>query len=269
MTSGKTKHGFALKAFLSGAKQHLEVEEDVYRLAVPLYSDAHPGCAECHNLSPSDHILLGSLNVYVPLSNAKKEVWSILLQNLAVVSLIGLILTLSVLFLLRRFVLLPIDTLNSTAKELASGDGDLTKRLPVKGDDEIGRASGEVNRFIEKVQHTIHDVVSSSHQNNEAASRLVSSANTIGKGIEKSASIIDTVTHDAQSMKTQIESSLVVAQETRDDINKAAENLEEARRKVESLAEHVEASASIESELSEKLNKSSPLLVKSQTKPTS
>ncbi len=46
----------------------------------------------------------------------------------------------------------PIVNLDRVAKELAEGDADLSKRLPIASQDELGKALGSLNIFLEKVE---------------------------------------------------------------------------------------------------------------------
>ena len=244
----------SLKDFLAGKASTTEITDEFYRFAVPLYSDAHPGCAECHSMDTSEHNLLGSLNIYIPLKEKREEVFSLYTTNIAIIILIGISLAIILIVLLKKFVLNPIGTLEETSSDLASGEGDLTKRLPVQSDDEIGHASHEVNLFIEKVQDTISEAKDSSAQNTQIASSLVDYANNIGKGITKSAEVAVQASHDAQNIKGIIESSLDMSGRTRDDIRQASENLNEAKSYVLKLTQNVHNSAEVESELSYKLN---------------
>ena len=243
----------SLRAFLDGKESTKEITDEMYRFAVPLYSDAHPGCAECHSLDTSKHLLLGSLNVYIPLEEKYSELSLAIMNKFFVMGLIGLALVVTLMIFLRRLIIKPINTLEETTNDLASGEGDLTKRLPVKSDDEIGHASQGVNDFIQKVQTIIADVKDSSDQNRDLASSLAGSANNIGKGIEESAKVTVEATQEAQNIKRIIESSLSISEDTRDNIIKANENLEEAKTYVVKLTQDVHNSAEIESELSHKL----------------
>ncbi|MFT5661219.1 MAG: methyl-accepting chemotaxis protein [Sulfurimonas sp.] len=244
----------SLKDFLNGKASNTQTNDEFYRFAVPLYSDAHPGCAECHSMDTSAHNLLGSLNVYIPLEEKRAEVFSVYTTNIVMLIFIGISLGIILIVLLKKFVLNPIRTLEGTSSDLASGEGDLTKRLPVQNDDEIGHASHEVNLFIEKVQETISEVKESSLQNTQIASSLANSANNIGKGIMKSAEVTVNATKEAQNIKGIIENSLTISGQTRDDIKQANENLNEAKSYVQQLTQKVHSSAEVESELSYKLN---------------
>jgi len=56
------------------------------------------------------------------------------------------------IYIIRKGVSGPIVNLSNVAEELAHGDADLSKRLPVKSNDELGLASKNFNTFIDKVE---------------------------------------------------------------------------------------------------------------------
>jgi len=69
----------AAERIMKGEPMVEAVEDGYYRIAVPLPSQAHPGCAECH-LTQVDgdkadltaNVILGSLNAYVPVTGMMK-----------------------------------------------------------------------------------------------------------------------------------------------------------------------------------------------------
>ncbi len=58
----------------------------------------------------------------------------------------------------------PIREVVERLNDIASGEGDLTQRLEVKSLDEIGQLSKGFNIFLDKLQHTIKEVVQTSEQ---------------------------------------------------------------------------------------------------------
>lgn len=70
-------------------------------------------------------------------------------------SLFSLIIVLS--FLL-NVILRPIGETSATLRDIAEGEGDLTKRLPVTSHDEIGEMAGWFNTFMEKLQGIIGEI---------------------------------------------------------------------------------------------------------------
>lgn len=77
---------------------------------------------------------------------------------------------------LSRRIAVPLRKLAGSMHEIASGDGDLTRRLPVVSRDEVGLLAGRFNAFVEKLQGVLVKV-SSSITHLETASLEVSAGN--------------------------------------------------------------------------------------------
>jgi methyl-accepting chemotaxis protein len=74
-------------------------------------------------------------------------------------------------FLILR-VIIPINRLKVTMQDIAAGDGNLTQRLPVKGNDEISNVATAFNLFVGKIQQTLMQTSQSTNELNEAAGLL-------------------------------------------------------------------------------------------------
>lgn len=72
----------------------------------------------------------------------------------------GVVLTLLVLSVLMRRVL----RLRTSLHQLNGGQGDLTRRLPIQGNDEIAQVGEDFSCFLKSLQGLISDVMSSSQQ---------------------------------------------------------------------------------------------------------
>ncbi|MGY1785740.1 methyl-accepting chemotaxis protein [Geodermatophilus sp. SYSU D00698] len=59
---------------------------------------------------------------------------------------------------LGRRLTAPLHQLRARMAEIADGEGDLTQRMTVSGDDEVGQLSAAFNRFVEKVAGTVRDI---------------------------------------------------------------------------------------------------------------
>lgn len=75
-----------------------------------------------------------------------------LLRQVIIMTVMDAIILVLLIVIVRRAVTEPIENLDTIAQELASGDADLSKRLKVSSNDEIGKAATSFNIFIEKVQ---------------------------------------------------------------------------------------------------------------------
>lgn len=88
---------------------------------------------------------------------------SLLRQVVIMAVLDGLILVL-LIWIVRRAVIEPIENLDRIAEELGKGDADLSKRLIVKSNDEIGKAAKSFNIFIEKVERIATHAQQQAHE---------------------------------------------------------------------------------------------------------
>ncbi|WP_432454367.1 MULTISPECIES: methyl-accepting chemotaxis protein [unclassified Agarivorans] len=78
-------------------------------------------------------------------------------EILTIVVMAALILILMIVSL-RQLVIRPLADVNIMLAGIAEGDGDLTARIPLQSDDEIGQLSRSFNSFIQTVQHIVQDM---------------------------------------------------------------------------------------------------------------
>ncbi|WP_413692523.1 methyl-accepting chemotaxis protein [Pseudoalteromonas sp. KJ10-2] len=67
-----------------------------------------------------------------------------------------------VIYLLLSYTYRPIIALKQTVQALSSGHGDLTTRLPVTSEDDLGQISANINIFIANLQHMMLDIAKAS-----------------------------------------------------------------------------------------------------------
>jgi methyl-accepting chemotaxis protein len=176
-------------------------------------------------------------------------------ENIKSVSItVGIIITIVILVLsivmVSNALIKPLGRLEDLTKDLSEGDGDLTKRLDIKGDDEIATVSSYINLFIEKVQGTINSVKQTSHENASISHELSSTSLSVGQNVENSVSVVNEASNQAKEVQDEIKSAIGDAQESKEDIIKANENLESARDDIIALTSKVQETAQVEVELS-------------------
>ncbi len=67
------------------------------------------------------------------------------------------------MWLSNRFIVQPIQNVEKAMNEIASGDGDLSQRMKVEGNDEIARLSSAFNKFVGKIHVTVEQVIFTSN----------------------------------------------------------------------------------------------------------
>lgn len=80
--------------------------------------------------------------------------WQISLLGLGILIIVGLI-----VFWLIHHLTKPLRRLVTLMNDISTGEGDLTSRLAVERNDEFGQVSQAFNRFVERLQGTIREVI--------------------------------------------------------------------------------------------------------------
>ncbi|MFH4666531.1 methyl-accepting chemotaxis protein [Vibrio cidicii] len=89
-----------------------------------------------------------------------------------IVTVIATVISVILAFILINILYRPIISLRDMIANLSSGNGDLTQRLAVTSNDDIGQISAGVNRFIEELQKMMREVQSMSEALKDNVSRL-------------------------------------------------------------------------------------------------
>ncbi len=161
----------------------------------------------------------------------------------AVVIIIALIVTLVVC--LQMIVTRPINQTVSMIKDIAQGEGDLTKRLSVKTRDEIGELSHWFNQFIEKLQDLIKEVTENATTVDKASTGFTQLSDSMNTGVEGLASRASSVAGAADNMSTNMTSVAAAMEEASTNINMVATASEEMSSTINEIAKNAEKARSI------------------------
>ncbi|MDH3502943.1 MAG: methyl-accepting chemotaxis protein [Nitrospirota bacterium] len=214
----------ALELIKNGAKSVSEIETIN---GVPTFRRASAdvatveACVSCHvgkNLGD----VLGVLSLSIPITQAKEAmVSSVLHSGMWMIGIIVIFLS-AVYWLVHRLVLQPLHALMVISRDIAQGEGDLTKRVPVgKGSDEIVELSHDLNSFIEKMQlalslvnHATNRLVASTVQLSTTADGVVQAAEGQDARVIQSASAVEEMTRTAGEVARSSTEAARIAQET-------------------------------------------------------
>ena len=93
-------------------------------------------------------------------------------RNLLLIAVIGLTVMCGLAYAVARGMIHPVRHTVEMLKDVAEGDGDLTRRLQVNGADEISELARHFNRFVEKLQSIIRQMVGNAVTVASAATQL-------------------------------------------------------------------------------------------------
>ncbi|WP_296320863.1 methyl-accepting chemotaxis protein [Treponema sp. UBA3813] len=167
-----------------------------------------------------------------------------LVNNIRTLMIGFAIFTVLALILISGFLLLrslkPLQIVEGAISGIASGDADLTKRIEIDSNNEIGYVVKGFNAFASKLQTIIGDVKSSKDE------LMVAGENLSGATQDTSSSITQIIAN-IDSMKHQIDGQNQSVNQTAGAVNEIASNIESLERMIESQSSGVtQASAAVE-----------------------
>ncbi|NLK46244.1 MAG: methyl-accepting chemotaxis protein [Treponema sp.] len=134
----------------------------------------------------------------------------------------------------------PLRVVESTIIGIAQGDADLTKRVDVVRDDEIGRLVDGFNLFAEKLQTIVGNVMKSKN-------RLAAVEVDLKQSVENTGCSITEILFNIESVSHLIETQSEGVEETVGAVTKIAQNIKSLENMIQNQAAGVaEASASVE-----------------------
>jgi methyl-accepting chemotaxis protein len=129
---------------------------------------------------------------------------------------IGIILAVVLGLIIANSITKPVNKVVEMIKDVAQGEGDLTKRLEVSSKDEIGELATWFNTFIEK----LHDIISQVAANTE---QLASAANEISSSAEQLSAGAKEQTNQSSQVSAAIEEMTATIVESSKNTGEAAE----------------------------------------------
>ncbi|MGP5769482.1 methyl-accepting chemotaxis protein [Pseudomonas aeruginosa] len=256
------QHAGELLQLLAAGKSRLFNENDDLKVLQPL--QPIPGAKPWGVLLevPKSALLGPALALERQLDDMRREgTWVELGLGLGA-AVLGLL----VLWLSARGVTRPILGVAHMLRDIASGEGDLTQRLPHTGRDELGELAGWFNRFLDKLQPIIRDVKVSVRDARSTADQSAAISSQTSAGMQQQFREIDqvaTASHEMTATAQDVARSAAQAadaargadQATRDglalidrttqSIDTLAANLTSAMGQVEQLASSSEEIGSV------------------------
>ena len=161
-------------------------------------------------------------------------------MSIRILGIIILIITLAVIYAVTHYMLQPIRKMVTALKDIAHGEGDLTVRLPVAGNDEITDLSEYFNQTIEKIGAAIKNVGENSISMEAIGEELASN-------MTQTASAINEISANIEGVKSQTLTQAASVTETAATIEQIVRTIKQLNNSIEHQAASVaQSSASVE-----------------------
>jgi len=146
-----------------------------------------------------------------------------------IISLIGLLIILFFGIIISRLITRPVNELVVTSMDIAQGESDLTKRIKVKGNDELSELSSWFNMFLERLNNLVIDI--KTHALNMAvSSKEIASGNQdlSSRTTQQSASLEETAT-SMEEINSIVQNSAEDAKNANEITQKAQQTVVDSR----------------------------------------
>ncbi|RMM70029.1 Methyl-accepting chemotaxis protein [Pseudomonas syringae pv. maculicola] len=123
---------------------------------------------------------VATANWYVALVLEQDSAYAMLTEfrTSAITAMVVVVMVIILLLgLLIRVLMQPLHQMGRAMRDIADGEGDLTKRLAITSHDEFGALAESFNHFVERIHTSIREVASTAAQLGEVATRVVKVSN--------------------------------------------------------------------------------------------
>ena len=160
--------------------------------------------------------------------------------SMYIIGIIILAIALVIVFFTAAAIVKPIGVTVEALRNIAQGDGDLTVRLPIHGNDEVTDLSQYFNQTIEKIGSSIKNVGASSNV-------MQSIGDELSSNMTETASAINEITANIDGVKQQTLNQAASVTETSSTVEEIIRTIEQLNGSIETQAASVtQSSASIE-----------------------
>ena len=153
-----------------------------------------------------------------------------------IVGVISIVLGLAMLALFLRMIFSRIEKVSAILKELSLGEGDLTRRLEIDKEDEIGELSSYLNTTLDKIKNLVVVI-------KEESSNLHNIGNNLAANMQQTAGAVSQITESIQNIKQKITGQS-------DSVSQTHSTMEQVTTTIARLGKNVETQSTSVSESS-------------------
>jgi methyl-accepting chemotaxis protein len=174
---------------------------------------------------------------------AKNSVYSRYLSIGTAASGILLLVVFSLLII--RSIVSPLNSTIVMLKEIAQGEGDLTKRLQAVGNDETAEMASWFNNFLENLAKIISQVTNNAGTLNQASDELTQISTAMSEDASETAHRANAVAAAAEEMNANMTSVAAATEESSVNLNAVASASEEMSATVSEIAKNTEKARAV------------------------
>jgi methyl-accepting chemotaxis protein len=168
-------------------------------------------------------------------------------MTISIIVAIGIAAFLSLSYFLVSAITKPLHQVVAGLKDIAEGEGDLTHRLDIKSQDEMGELAKWFNVFIEKIQAVIRDVAQNAGLLRSSSQQLLNIAKQMSAGADQTSGKANTVAEAGEEMSGNMGIMAAAMGEASGNVSMVAAAVEEMTSTITQIADNAEKASKITS----------------------
>ncbi len=182
------------------------------------------------------------------ISDTKQFIWVVL-----IISIAGALVSLIFGFLVRRSITEPVNDLVDMSKDIAQGEGDLTKRILVTGKDELGELSTWFNMFLKRLNNMVIEIKKHTTNINESSQEMALGNQDLSNRTHQQSSSLEETASAMEEINSIVQNNAEDAKNANEITKKAQQSVVNSRTE---LLDTVDSSIETNQEMLEKAQQS-------------
>ncbi|MFT0531787.1 methyl-accepting chemotaxis protein [Castellaniella hirudinis] len=152
-----------------------------------------------HPIAGTDWMLVVALNQGDVLAGVRQMRWQAVITGLVMILLAATVLTLLTRALLRR-----LGSLKDALQDIASGEGDLTRRLDQSGQDELSQVGASFNQFVDKIAGTLRSIRQTTDSVHVASDEIAAGNTDLARRTEGNAASLQETSSSMEELSSTV-----------------------------------------------------------------
>ena len=169
-----------------------------------------------------------------------------------IISLAGLFFGLLFWLIIRRLITRPVNELVLTSMDIAQGESDLTKRIAVKGKDELGELSNWFNMFLERLNKLVLEIKENASSISNSTYNIVQGAEDLSNRTLQQSTSLEETAASMEEINSIVQNTAKETKQAHEIAKTAEESVEQYREQLlDTVEKTVEANQSLVKNLEE------------------
>jgi len=162
-----------------------------------------------------------------------------------IVAVIGIIVIVALALLITRSIVKPVTGVVRSLTDLSQGEGDLTTRLPITGNDEVGDLARRFNEFMDKLHTMVKDIVKGVETLSSSSTELSAISEQMSASAEQTSAKSNTVATSAEEMSANMNSVSAAMEQSSTNTSMVASAAEEMTATISEIAQNAEKARTV------------------------